>query len=137
MLQVHTFWAGRPRPRRRKAERAGPPLCQRSCRLISPGSRPLCQCREAHVDHGPLRLITTYVGPGTQWVPEPCVRRNAFARRSGRTSDTNRPSVPDRAARRPGSRHLSPSNWPCRSRTGSARRSSTRARRLHSPIESE
>ena len=56
------------------------------------------QCRKFHVDHMPLRLITTYVGPGTHWVPDPYVRRQAFARRYGRIADANRAIVPDRAA---------------------------------------
>ncbi len=30
-------------------------------------------CRKFHVDHIPLRLITTYAGPGTEWVPDHAV----------------------------------------------------------------
>jgi hypothetical protein len=30
-------------------------------------------CRKFHVDHVRLRLVTTYVGPGTEWVREPDV----------------------------------------------------------------
>lgn len=54
------------------------------------------QCRKFHVDHMHLRLITTYVGPGTQWVPESAVRRAGFERCYGRVSDANRAIVPDR-----------------------------------------
>jgi hypothetical protein len=32
-------------------------------------------CRRWHQDHMPLRLICTYVGEGTQWLPEPWGRR--------------------------------------------------------------
>jgi len=54
------------------------------------------QCRKFHVDHMHLRLITTYLGPGTQWVPEHAVRRAGFGRCYGRVADANRAIVPDR-----------------------------------------
>jgi hypothetical protein len=36
------------------------------------------QCRKFHVDHVRLRLVTTYLGPGTEWVPETAVDRLAL-----------------------------------------------------------
>lgn len=36
------------------------------------------QCRKFHVDHLRYRLVTTYVGPGTEWVPDEAVRREAL-----------------------------------------------------------
>lgn len=33
-------------------------------------------CRLFHADHVSLRLLCTYVGPGTEWVPEHAVRRH-------------------------------------------------------------
>jgi hypothetical protein len=36
------------------------------------------QCRKFHADYQRLRLITTYLGPGTEWLPEHAVRRHAL-----------------------------------------------------------
>lgn len=36
------------------------------------------QCRKFHADYQRLRLITTYLGPGTEWLPEHAVRRAAL-----------------------------------------------------------
>jgi hypothetical protein len=36
------------------------------------------QCRKFHADYQGLRLITTYLGPGTEWLPEHAVRRDAL-----------------------------------------------------------
>ena len=36
------------------------------------------QCRKFHVDYVRYRLVTTYVGPGTEWVPDEAVRREAL-----------------------------------------------------------
>jgi len=70
------------------------------------GKRKLCmsfgavttdQCRKLHVDYIRLRLTTTYVGPGTQWLADDAVDRDVLARP---------PECPDEAneviARRPG-----------------------------------
>jgi hypothetical protein len=37
------------------------------------------QCRKFHADYMRYRLITTYVGPGTQWVPDHAINRDALA----------------------------------------------------------
>jgi len=37
------------------------------------------QCRKFHVDHLRLRLVTTYAGPGTEWLPDEAVDRSAMA----------------------------------------------------------
>jgi hypothetical protein len=36
------------------------------------------QCRKFHADYQRLRLLTTYLGPGTEWLPEHAVRRDAL-----------------------------------------------------------
>lgn len=36
------------------------------------------QCRKFHADYHRLRLITTYLGPGTEWLPEAALRREAL-----------------------------------------------------------
>lgn len=36
------------------------------------------QCRKFHADYQRLRLITTYLGPATEWLPECAVRREAL-----------------------------------------------------------
>lgn len=36
-------------------------------------------CRKFHIDYLRYRLITTYVGPGTEWVPNVSVNRNVLA----------------------------------------------------------
>jgi hypothetical protein len=33
------------------------------------------ECRQFHVDHVPLRVITTYAGPGTDWLEDGAARR--------------------------------------------------------------
>jgi hypothetical protein len=38
------------------------------------------QCRKFHVDRMHLRLITTYSGPGTEWLPNDAVDRDALLR---------------------------------------------------------
>lgn len=35
-------------------------------------------CRKLHADWVPLRLLCTYAGPGTEWVPDAAVRREAM-----------------------------------------------------------
>jgi hypothetical protein len=35
-------------------------------------------CRRFHVDYVALRLLTTYVGPGTEWLPEGALDREAL-----------------------------------------------------------
>jgi hypothetical protein len=55
-------------------------------------------CPVFHADHVGLRLLCTYAGPGTEWVPEPAVNR------AGLRSGDNRRIV----ARRADVRRLSP-----------------------------
>ena len=44
-------------------------------------------CPRFHVDHVPCRLITTYQGPATEWLPHPCVDRSKLGSRSGGLPD--------------------------------------------------
>ncbi|HEY0468824.1 MAG TPA: DUF1826 domain-containing protein, partial [Polyangiaceae bacterium] len=39
------------------------------------GAVPTDQCRKFHVDYFRLRMVTTYAGPGTEWLPETAVNR--------------------------------------------------------------
>ena len=36
-------------------------------------------CRRYHIDNVPLRLLVTYAGQGTEWLPDEAADRNAFA----------------------------------------------------------
>ena len=56
------------------------------------------QCPKFHVDHNRLRLITTYSGPGTEWVPNEAVRRECMDQREDWPSNANELIVPNAAA---------------------------------------
>jgi hypothetical protein len=53
------------------------------------------QCRKFHQDYVRLRLINTYVGPGTEWVPDASVYREALDCAAGTILEANRKIVPD------------------------------------------
>lgn len=58
-------------------------------------------CRKFHADYVRLRLITTYVGPGTEWVPGRAVDRKLLAHPPSHPREANRKIVRDaRAIRR-------------------------------------
>jgi len=63
-----------------------------SCR-VSFGAVRSDQCRKFHVDHLHLRLISTYCGPGTEWVAASDVRREALARPVVDPEEANRAIV--------------------------------------------
>ena len=44
-------------------------------------------CPRFHVDNVPCRLLTTYQGPATQWLPHDCVDRSKLGRGSNGLSD--------------------------------------------------
>jgi len=46
-------------------------------------------CRKFHVDHHALRLITTYAGPGTEWLPNEAVNRAAMGHPDDCPCDSN------------------------------------------------
>ncbi|MEN9579960.1 MAG: hypothetical protein RJA70_2969 [Pseudomonadota bacterium] len=56
------------------------------------------QCRKFHVDYLRYRLITTYVGPGTEWVPDDSVRREALDHPPDCPCDANKAIVREAAA---------------------------------------
>lgn len=56
------------------------------------------QCRKFHVDHHRFRLVTTYAGPGTEWVPNETVHREAMDHPVDCPCDANREIVRDPAA---------------------------------------
>jgi hypothetical protein len=46
---------------------------------VSFGAVSTDQCRKFHADYVRYRLVSTYVGPGTEWVPDDAVDREALA----------------------------------------------------------
>lgn len=56
------------------------------------------QCRKFHVDYVRYRLVTTYVGPGTEWVPDDAVRREALDHPPDCPCDANKEIVRDASA---------------------------------------
>jgi hypothetical protein len=65
---------------------------------ISFGAVRTDQCRKFHVDNVRYRLVTTYVGPGTEWVPDDAVHRAALGQPSPHPDDANREIVRDASA---------------------------------------
>lgn len=55
-------------------------------------------CRKLHADWVPLRLLCTYAGPGTEWVPNHAVRRDAMVEPLPCPDAANAAIVPDPAA---------------------------------------
>lgn len=56
------------------------------------------QCRKFHVDYVRYRLITTYVGPGTEWVPDEATRREALDHPPDCPCDANKEIVRESSA---------------------------------------
>lgn len=56
------------------------------------------QCRKFHVDYVRYRLVTTYVGPGTEWVHDEAVRREALDHPPDCPCDANKEIVRDSSA---------------------------------------
>ncbi len=53
------------------------------------------QCRKFHVDYVRLRLVSTYAGPGTEWLPDAAVNRSELAQPGQLVPDANRRIVKD------------------------------------------
>lgn len=53
------------------------------------------QCPKFHMDYVAYRLVTTYLGPGTEWVPEHAVDRAALDHPNDCPCDANKNIVPD------------------------------------------
>ncbi len=53
------------------------------------------ECRKFHVDQVRYRLVTTYLGPGTEWVPDHAVAREAFSHPVDCPCDANKGIVRD------------------------------------------
>jgi hypothetical protein len=53
------------------------------------------QCRRFHVDYVRLRLVTTYLGPGTEWLPEDAVCRERLELAPPSPAEANRQIVRD------------------------------------------
>lgn len=56
------------------------------------------QCRKFHVDRVRYRLVTTYVGPGTEWVPDEAVRREVLDHPPDCPCDANQEIVRESSA---------------------------------------
>lgn len=56
------------------------------------------RCRKFHADYVDHRLICTYLGPGTEWVPSEWVNRAALRNPPARFEEANAAIVPDSAA---------------------------------------
>ncbi len=56
------------------------------------------QCRRFHVDYVRYRMVTTYVGPGTEWAPDAAVSREALDHPPGCPCDANKAIVKDSSA---------------------------------------
>lgn len=56
------------------------------------------QCRKFHIDYVRYRLVTTYVGPGTEWVPDDALRREALDHPPDCPCDANKEIVRDASA---------------------------------------
>jgi hypothetical protein len=65
---------------------------------VSLGAVRTDQCRKFHVDYVRYRLLTTYVGPGTEWVPDEAVRREALDHPPDCPCDANKEIVRDASA---------------------------------------
>jgi hypothetical protein len=56
------------------------------------------RCRKFHADYVRYRLVTTYAGPGTHWVPDEAVRREVCDHPPTCSCDANREMVRDASA---------------------------------------
>ena len=58
-------------------------VCEIFCTTLGSDSVDFCLstgrgCRRYHIDHVPMRLLVTYAGKGTEWIPDHAADRNAF-----------------------------------------------------------
>lgn len=65
---------------------------------VSLGAVRTDQGRKFHVGYVRYRLVTTYVGPGTEWVPDAAVRREALDHPPDCPCDANKEIVKDASA---------------------------------------
>jgi len=65
---------------------------------VSLGAVRTDRCRKFHVDYVRYRLVTTYVGPGTEWVPDSAVHREALDHPPDCPCDANKEIVKDASA---------------------------------------
>lgn len=65
---------------------------------VSLGAVRTDRCRKFHVDYLRYRLVTTYVGPGTEWVPDAAVRREALDHPQDCPCNANKEIVRDPSA---------------------------------------
>ncbi|KYF52749.1 hypothetical protein BE08_05815 [Sorangium cellulosum] len=70
-------------------------LAQASRLRVSFGAVRSDQCRKFHMDYVRYRLISTYAGPGTEWVPDDAVSREALGRPASSPWKANQEIVPN------------------------------------------
>ena len=75
-------------------------VCSIFCDMLGSESVGFCLgtergCRRYHIDNVPLRLLVTYAGKGTEWLPDEAADRRALA-----TGASNEDIVKDPSARR-------------------------------------
>lgn len=75
---------------RRFTEHAGPGMVRAQLAAIRGD-----QCRKFHCDYVRYRLLSTYVGPGTEWLPEEAVRREALEHPAACPTQANARAVRD------------------------------------------
>jgi Protein of unknown function (DUF1826) len=84
-------------------------------------------CRRFHCDYIGLRLLTTYFGPGTEWLPDSAVVREALAPSEVPPDEANDAIVRDRAGIRRASAGdvivLKGEGWPGNAGRGAVHRS--------------
>lgn len=84
-------------------------------------------CRRFHCDYVGLRLLTTYFGPGTEWLPDGAVVREALVPSEVPPEEANKAIVRDRASvrrARPGDvLVLKGEGWPGNAGRGAVHRS--------------
>jgi hypothetical protein len=84
-------------------------------------------CRRFHCDYVGLRLLTTYFGPGTEWLPDSAVNREALVPSGVPPDEANEAIVRDRAGirrARPGDViALKGEGWPGNAGRGAVHRS--------------
>ena len=75
-------------------------VCRLFSKIIDSDSVDFCLstsrgCKRYHIDHVPMRLLVTYAGKGTEWIPDEAADRNAFV-----NGDPNENIIKDLSKRR-------------------------------------
>ena len=73
-------------------------VCESFCEILNSDSVSFCLatergCRRYHVDNVPLRLLVTYSGQGTEWLPNEAADRRAWANGNANENIVKDPSA--------------------------------------------